>query len=214
MLWWWPWWAWALRAWFPYQAWLAGRQEATTGGSPPPAPSVAPMPVKPVVLEPSRKLDKHSKGLRAVAFSPDGKVLASGGMDKNIFLWDTQTWEPRGPLQGHPGEVFALDFSPKDGRLASVTTARDNCLVRLWNVETAEPAGTLGPGGFSTWCVKFSPDGKTLACGGPGRTRDDRRQLLLLDVETGNERLAIPDVDKNLVRTVSFSLPDGRLIAT
>src|SRR5262249_14055400 len=174
------------------------------GTQPPPAPAAPATPVKLTSREP---LTDHSKGVRAVAFSPDGKVLASGGMDKNIFLWDTQTWQSRS-LPRQPGEVSALDFSPKDGRLASVTSDKDDCLVRLWNVETAEPAGKLGPGGISTWCVKFSPDGKTVACGGTDR------KLRLLDVETGIERKTVDDVDKIVVRTVSFSLPDGRLVAT
>ena len=188
--------------WLIYQAWIGGGQGATTGGPERAAPA------RPVVLQPSRQLPRmHSAGLRAVAFSPDGKVLATGGMDKNIFLWDTQTWQARGPLEGHNGEVLALDFSPKDGRLASITTAADSCLVRLWNVETAELDKPLGPAGLSMWCVKFSPDGKTVACGGRGR------KLWLLDVETGNGRV-IDDVDPGLLRTVSFSFPDGRLIAT
>jgi len=180
----------------------------TAGKSKPSIPAAPPAPAEPVVLKPSQTLRKHSDGLRAVAFSPDGKVLASGGMDKNIFLWDTQAWQPRGPLEGHAGEVFALDFSPKDGRLASVTTAHDTCLVRLWNVETAEAAGTLGPGGLSMWCVDFSPDGATVACGGSGR------KLWLLDVAKGNEPQTIPDVDDSILRTVSFSSPNGRLVAT
>src|SRR5262245_7383656 len=214
----------SLAGWFRVNSWWPGGTGATTAGtattgslttgataagkSVPSALPATAGPAEPIVLRPSHTLRKQSQGLRAVAFSPDGKVLASGGMDRNIYLWDTQTWQARGPLEGHTGEVFALDFSPSDGRLASVSTAHDTCLVRLWNVETAEPAGTLGPGGLSMWCVKFSPDGKRVACGGRGKT------LYLLDVATGIERLTIPDVDDVILRTVSFSFPDGRQIAT
>src|SRR5262249_40006540 len=160
----------SIAGWFIYQAWAGGQQESTASGPAAPAP---------VVLQPRHTLRMHVGDVRAVAFSPDGKVLASGGIDQNIYLWNTQTWQARGPLQGHTGELFALAYSPRAGRLASVTTAKDTCLVRLWNVETAEPAEKLGPGSFSMWCVKFSPDGKTLACGGLDK------KLRLLDVETG-----------------------------
>jgi serine/threonine protein kinase len=165
------------------------------------------MPAQPVVLKPSRTLPQHTNGVHALAFSRDGKVLASGGLDQNIYLWDTATWQVRGPLRGHPGDVTDLAFSPDNSRLASVTSAGDTCLVRLWDVATARAAGTLGGPSDGQWAVAFSPDGKTLACG--GRDKD----LHLLDAATGAQRLLLPGVDPSYVRALSFA-PDGGRIAT
>src|SRR5207253_96250 len=78
--------------------------------------TVPPTGQAPVRLKPSRTLMQHSRGVRSLAFSPDGKVLASGGMDRRIFLWDTKAWQPRGPLEGHSGDVIALAFSPDASR--------------------------------------------------------------------------------------------------
>src|SRR5262249_55242656 len=156
---------------------------------------------------PSLTLPQHMNGVHALAFSRDGKVLASGGLDQNIYLWDTATWQVRGPLQGHPGAVTDLAFSPDNSRLASVSSASDTCLVRLWDVATARAADTLGGPSSGQWAVAYSPDGKTLACG--GRDKD----VHLLDAATGTQRLRLPSGVASYVRALSFA-PDGGRIAT
>ena len=120
----------------------------------------------PVILKPVHTLSQHTRGVLAVAFSPDGKVLASSGKDRTILLWDTPTWKARGPLKGHNGDVMAVVFSPNGSELASVTDAPDTCTIRLWDVAKAEPAGTIGGGGIGMFGLAWSPDGKRLACGG------------------------------------------------
>jgi serine/threonine protein kinase/WD40 repeat protein len=194
--------------WLIRTQWFASRQ-GTDGGNEEVRPNSNPIPTptQPIVLKPSHTLRKHTGALRSLAFSPDGKVLASGGADRCIFLWDTTTWEARGPLQGHTGEVASLAFSPDGSTLASVTNDNDTCLIRLWDVAEASPAETLGDAGYGMWAVAFSPDGKTLACGGWDRA------LHLLDVATGTEQRVIPEVASFLVRTLSYS-PDGKMIAT
>src|SRR5262249_25267464 len=179
----------------------AGPGAGGTPGGP-----LAPTPTQPVVLKPSRTLMRHSAALQILAFSPDGTVLASGGIDKHIFLWDTQTWQARGPLEGHAGPVVGLAFSPDGTHLASVSTTSDACLIRIWDVATGQPVGKLGDGKAGMLDVAYSPDGKTLACGGWDS------QLHLFDVATESERV-IPKVTTRHLRTVSFS-PDSRRIAT
>jgi hypothetical protein len=175
--------------------------------APPTAPAAGPGPLAgPVTLKPVRTLERHTAGVRTLVFSPDGTVLASGGLDHVIYLWDTATWESRGPLEGSAGDVSGLAFAPGGGRLASVTSAEDECRVRVWDVAAARPAGTLGAAGEGMWAVAYSPDGRTVACGGFDRT------LYLLDAATGNERVTIPDAASQFVRGLSFS-PDGRQIA-
>jgi WD40 repeat protein len=193
-----------LAGWFVQKQWPTSRKRAE-GGDELALPGT--MQSHPVVLKPSRTLLRHTSGLRALAFSPDGKVLASGGLDRNIFLWDTETWQVRGPLEGHSGEVADLAFSPDGRRLASVTSADDTCRIRLWDVATAQPDGTLGGAGPGLWATAYSPDGKTLACGGWDK------ELHLLDAATGAQRLLIPGVVTLYLRALSFA-PDGGRIAT
>ena len=56
-------------------------------------------------------LEGHSRWVRAVAFSPDGQLLASASDDKTVRLWDSRTGALRGTLKGHSGRVNAVAFS-------------------------------------------------------------------------------------------------------
>jgi len=186
----------------------AGRDAAS--GDPPAPPPVTPpapaVPPAPVTLAPGRTLKEHETGVRTLAFSLDGKYLASGGFDHFIYLWDTAAWNPRGPLKGHAGTVSSLVFSPTSTRLASVGSGEEACRVRLWEVTAPEVPKDLGPRGSGMWDVAYSADGRTLACGGSDRT------VYLLDAESGDERRAIPDAASHFVRALSLSA-DGRFVA-
>jgi hypothetical protein len=195
--------------WWIAKNWNGGRDEAKNDPTTPPTPAHPAPPTGPVTLKPARPpLLRHTAGVRALAFSHDGKVLASGGPDRAIYLWDTTTWEARGPLQGHKGNVTGLAFAP-NGRLASVTSEPDDYRVRIWDVENALPAKPLGTATTSgMWAVAYSPDGRTVACGGWDK------KLYLLDAETGVERVdPPPEVTSHFIRGLSFST-DGRRVVT
>jgi WD40 repeat protein len=69
-----------------------------------------------------------------VAFSPNGKLLASSTFDKTVRLWDAATGEARGePLTGHTDHVIAVAFSPEDSNLLASASADKT--VRLWDIE-------------------------------------------------------------------------------
>ncbi len=95
-------------------------------------------------------LSGHSDQVRSVAFSPDGKTLASGSDDKTVKLWNVADGKELRSLSGHSSIVTSVAFSPDGKTLASVSWDKT---VKLWNVadgkEPENPFGTLRVFGFS-----------------------------------------------------------------
>lgn len=109
-------------------------------------------------------LAEHTARVVGIAFSPDGKTLASGSADKTIILWDVATRKPIGqPLTGHIEAIKSLAFSPDGKTLAS--GSKDSSII-LWDVATHQPIGQPLTGHTNVIdTVAFGPDGKTLASG-------------------------------------------------
>jgi WD40 repeat protein/serine/threonine protein kinase len=105
---------------------------------------------------------------RHLAFSPDGRTLATAGANRLIQLWDVRTGQLRATLAGHLEKVLQVVFSP-DGRTLASTSA-DHTL-KLWSLSTHRELATLAR--EEEWpLLAFAPDGQTLVAGHPaGRLR-------------------------------------------
>ncbi|MER5458262.1 helix-turn-helix domain-containing protein [Micromonospora sp. NPDC002389] len=112
--------------------------------------------------------------LQMVAVSSDGHLMATGGPDGYVYLWDLTVAPPSRiaqPLTGHNGPLYGLSFSPDGTTLA---TGGEDKTVRLWDVTVPDTAKSLAPpltgAGGTIYSVSFSPDGRTLAVGGADKT--------------------------------------------
>ncbi len=141
-----------------------------------------------------------------IAFSPDGKLIASGSDDGNVRRWDVVTNQQVGePLQGHTNRVNSVAFSP-DGKWI-VSGSADGTL-RRWDAVTGQVIGEPLKG-HTGWVnsVVFSPDGRLIASGGGDGT------VRLWDAATGQAIGEPLQGHTNWVYSVAFS-PDGKLIAS
>jgi WD40 repeat protein len=146
-----------------------------------------------------------------LAFSPDGKLLASASRDRSIRVWDVKSQKQAYELIGHRGAVSSVAFSP-DGKL--LVSAGADGQVNVW---IAEPDPVILPFRLAQDTVTFSPDGKMLAIHvldfSEGGTPDGSH-LAILEMESGRIIGTIPG-PSNLSQTYppfTWSA-DGKLLA-
>ena len=109
--------------------------------------------------EKAHVLDAQGGTVAALAFSPDGATMATGGMDKMVRLWEISSGEVKKTLEGHEDWVVSIAFSPDGTMLATGSTDHT---ARLWDIQSGEPLASVVADTESVRSLAFSPDGGRL----------------------------------------------------
>src|SRR5262249_5367801 len=145
----------------------------------------------------------HTARVIGVAFTPEGRRLASASEDSSLKVWDAASGECLLTLPGHTKPVTGVAFHPEGKQMASAS--RDET-IKTWNAGTGENLLTLRVTGGPVLAIAFSPDGRRLASAGQdGRVR-------IWDANSGKELLTLGGPG-GAVRCLAFR-PDGRLLAS
>lgn len=150
----------------------------------------------------SRTIACHG-GAECVAFSPDGAILAAGGNEKEIRVFDVTTGKLLRTLQGHTDTIRSLSFSP-DGK--TIVSGSDDKSIKLWDAATGKLLTSLDGQGDQVMAVAFSPDGRTFASG----CEDGLAKIF--DAASNRELLTLKGHDGG-VDSLSFA-KDGKKLAT
>jgi WD40 repeat protein len=154
----------------------------------------------------------HFDIVNCVAVSKDGKYLLSGSADRRVRLWETQTGRMIRIVAGHSRDVNSVAFSP-DGRLvgswcgssSNAGDSRDYAL-HLWDLQTGKAVTTLENATKEITAFAFSPDGRTIACGGAST-------VAVYEIASGKMLWSSAEGLKGNVDALAFT-SDGSTLAT
>ena len=144
----------------------------------------------------------HTDRVQSARFSCDGRLVASGGRDCVLRVWDVATRTQLVAFPGHRAEITGVAFLP-DG--SKVMSSAGDTTLRLWDLDTKQECGMLA--GHTDWvqCVDVSPDGKTAVSGGDDST------IRFWDIDTLTQRFSLSTPCR--VNALSFS-SNGQFVAS
>jgi len=145
----------------------------------------------------------HERGVLAVAYSSDGRRIASGALDNTARLWDAESGTEVRCLRGHERGVRGVAFSPHGRRVATASLDRT---IRIWETGSGNEVLCLAGHARDVTSVAFSPDGARLVSGSLDQT------VRVWDAKTGAELLCLRG-HEGPVFGVDFS-PDGRRVVS
>ena len=169
--------------------------------TPKPPPHIAPTPLPMGTLPYTYK--GHSDWVWAVAWSPDGKHIASGSVDKTVQIWDTVNGGHVLTYQGHSNTARAVAWSPDSKHIAS---GSEDKTVQIWDAVDGDHVFTYQGHSDAVTAVAWSPDGKRLASASYDKT------VQVWDAMDGGHAF-IYQGHSDIVWTVAWS-PDGKRIAS
>lgn len=149
------------------------------------------------------RLVGHTGSVHAIAYSPNGRLIATGSQDRTIRLWDAESGRLVRTFRGHEVGVLALAFSPDGQWLVSGSLDKT---VRLWSVASGEERAVLSGHRLPVTSVAFSPNGKYIA----SASQDGTAKIWY--ASTGRERTTLRG-HSDVVTSIAFS-PDSMSLAT
>lgn len=157
----------------------------------------------------------HSKQVTTIAYSPDGKYIATAAEDNTAIIWDARTSKSVHLLRGHVENINSIDFST-DGKYA-VTASSDKSAM-LWDTHSGQLVYVVTPQEHAVMIARFSPDNKQLLIGcadGKSFTWSvgEKRIITVLQEKKTEGIISFPAMEKNAVREAVFSA-DGTHVLT
>jgi WD40 repeat protein len=176
-------------------------------------PALVSLPGGTTSAQDTKAVQIQTDDVTCLAYSRDSQLLAGGGMDEKVRLWDMRNNQLRSTLAGPKGWVLCVAFAP-DGLTIAGGSADGN--IYLWDVKKSKLSKTLEGHNGRVLSLAYSPDGATLVSsstrppmvGEGGKTRG---QLKLWDAATGKLKQTLLDQDGD-VGSLAFS-SDGKLLA-
>jgi WD40 repeat protein len=150
-----------------------------------------------------RTLNANSNGVFSVAFSPDGRTVASGGGDGSIEFWDTSSGQQLRRQETHKGKVDSLAFS-SDGLM--IVSASEDTTIKLSDASSGRELRTLKGDGSGVYSVAISPDGRLVSAGSSWGA------IKLWETSSGRE-LRGPQKQSDTVLSIAFS-PNGHTLVS